>query len=141
MENEAGIGRHRCQPVGRGLSFLEIALAAALQQCLRQGTRGQRDQNGSTRFEHAVNNSVCQFNSTIDVAEPGLLLCDLDVHKWQSQQCESVTDASLADLSQQFEANFAVRVAPMYERDSPGGSSTNQDPVVTGLLGYLQCFC
>ena len=88
-----------------------------------------------------VDGRTAQLDGTIDISSASPVPGGSDVDNRHSQQRQPVTHGSLAGLSQQLEANFPVRASPMDERNTPGGSSTEQGPVVTGLLCDLQCFC
>ena len=67
MENETGIGAHRCQPVDRDRRFFEISLLRGVATAPQTRSR-QCHPNGTTDSNMASTTAV-EFNSTIDIAE------------------------------------------------------------------------
>jgi hypothetical protein len=54
VQHEAGIGRHRCQPLHRKIRSPDVLIGSPAQQCLDQNGGGQHSPDGPTRVEEIV---------------------------------------------------------------------------------------
>ena len=140
MQHGARIGRHGCQPVHRGLRILKISVAAPAQQRFDKDTGGQRAPDTATRGEEVVDDTSGQIDGTVDVSEPGLPPCDVDVGDRQNRQRESLVQRCFAGVGEQIEAGLSLWAVSMDERDTLSGSSGIERKIVTGSLRKRQCF-